>query len=414
MNKHRLISAAKDTVTQFLASRFPLKNVSSDMIASRRLNSRERHVMLDLVFRWSREIFLVEQFLMEKIPFARSFSTQEKNSLAMEIFAVDAGLLDAPLTTVELCQNFNSWVLSLGEERYLFALSPFVREHLVADHGPQAQAIAKGLLMRPAKYLAVDQRLVSSSEVQEALTKLEIQYFLHPILPSAIGIHQDINMKSLPKSLAPYVWLMDAGSQIISELINPKPHERVLDLCAGEGNKARYITMKDCHYVAIDIDGARLKKAENRLAGRNIEFIVADGRSTPFSIESFDWILLDAPCTGIGVLRRHPDLMHRISAKTLNDSQQLQRDLLDSAVNLLKPGGRLIYATCSLFRAENEQEIERILAKNSRVKPCSLFDLVGEQMKLPEPALNNNCMTLYPHIDDCDGFFFAALKKNAP
>lgn len=411
MNKKRLISTAIDAVGRFRSGPFPLKNVGQDLIKARKLNSGERKAFLDLIFRFSREINLLNKFFNEKIRFSNGMSVQERDTLALEILSESIPALFEPGGVAALYQDYEQWLVLLGDERYLLALGPLISGLLIADHQEQALAIAKGLAYRPAKYLAVDRRYLSVDVVSDALSGLGLEHFRHPILPVAIGSRHDINLKDLPKGMADHIWFMDAGSQIIAELVCPKPHEWVLDLCAGEGGKAQYITMKDCHYVALDVDESRLERAKKRLHNQKVDFVKADGRSPPFPSDHFDWILLDAPCSGTGVLRRHPDLVHRLTKAFLDKYRHLQRDLLKSAVKLLKPGGKLIYATCSLFRSENEQQIHDVLRENSQILPLSLSHLVGEHLRFSDDALYDNSLTLYPHIHDCDGFYVACLTK---
>ncbi len=411
MNNLRTITAAKDCVKQFSVRPYPLKNTASEMIAQRKLNSTERKVFSDLVFRWAREFYLFDQFIKERIKFSEGMSAQARNALAIDVFACLAELLP---TQKAMAADYLSYVSSLGDERFLFSLAPIVRAELTKDYGAKlASEIAKGLLNdRAPKYFAFDRRKITAAELVEALTQMGITSFCHPYLATAIGTYDDFAIATLPSTVRDHVWLMDAGSQIIAELITPVASDHVLDMCAGEGNKARYITMHDCHFVAADIDGARLNKAKARLATNDIQWIVADGRALPCAEESFDWILLDAPCSGTGVLRRHPDLMHRLSLSSLKQSLSLQQELIASAITLLRPDGVLIYATCSIFRSENELQIAHTLSeKNSRVMAYPLKHLVGERIKLGSDALNDSSKTLFPHIDNCDGFFFSAIKK---
>jgi 16S rRNA (cytosine967-C5)-methyltransferase len=120
---------------------------------------------------------------------------------------------------------------------------------------------------------------------------------------------------------------------------------------------------------------------------------------SPLVGQSFDWILIDAPCSGSGTLRRHPDLIYRLNKSQLISYQKLQRELLSSATKLLKPQGKLIYATCSLFNSENQQQIDGLLATNANLIPYEL------------PDLHKTSFELIPHIYDCDGFYLAALTK---
>jgi 16S rRNA C967 or C1407 C5-methylase (RsmB/RsmF family) len=405
MNQHRVLTSAIDVISHFRARRFPLRNVTNDIIKARKLNSSERKVLFDAVFDFIRESFLFNQFVEQTVKFASSMSVQQKDTLLLKVLFPDTPEHKA------LHQSYQEWLRALGRERFLQALGPFISGQLKADYAQDAVLVAEGFFRKPKKYLAIDLRSVTLEQVCSALDLAQITYVLHPMLPRAIGIDTHLDLASLPQSIAQHVWFMDAGSQIIAELINPKPDETVLDLCTGEGNKARYITMKDCFYVAADVDESRLNIAKKRLRPKNTQFVVADGRRLPFPANHFDWILLDAPCSGVGTLARQPDLAYRLDMNSLKNYVKLQRELLDAASNLLKPGGRLIYATCSLFAVENEQQIKRIIAENNQVKPLRLSDLNSGDVKIAKAELNKNSFTIFPHINDCDGFYFTVLTK---
>ncbi|HXW53794.1 MAG TPA: RsmB/NOP family class I SAM-dependent RNA methyltransferase [Myxococcota bacterium] len=405
MNYQRLFNAASDCVLRFRASAFPLKNVVSDVCKMRNLNSSERRALFDLMFRFSREIYLVDEFIRNTMRFANSMSVQQKDRLALELF------LAGPADLAKMATDYDRYVASLGEERYLLALGPMLCRALKADFPESASAIAKGFSSRPAKYLAIDRRHVAIEEVVEILARAGIKYFFCPMLATALGLYEQLDMKRVFGALCQHVWLMDAGSQIIAELIRPKSSDQVLDMCAGEGNKAHYITMRACHYTAMDIDQRRLNKAKLRLEGRNINFICGDARATSFKPESFDWILLDAPCSGVGTLRRNYDLVHRLHLDDITRYVNLQRQLLESAVHLLKPQGKLIYATCSWLRVENEQQIDWALKENSQIKSFALNDLVVDLPKISADALDKNTLSLFPNIHNCDGFYAAGLTK---
>ncbi len=411
MNYQRLFDAASDCVARFRGSAFPLKNVANDVIKARNLNSTERKVFLDLVFRFSREINLMYDFMRRTMQYSGSMTVQQKDRLAIELFLVKSENLTKTAALVNMANEYEAFVAALGDDRYLLALGPHVSRVLLADYPESASMIAKGFYEKSPKYLAIDRRYVSVSRICEILDQAGLKYFKHPMLSSAIGLYERIDLSSFPKEFTEHVWFMDAGSQIVAELIKPKPSDKVLDMCAGEGGKAQYITMNDCHYTAMDIDQKRLNKAKKRLIGRNVLLICADGKTPPFQPESFDWILLDAPCSGFGTLRRNYDLVHRLSDDTIKKYVSLERQLLKSAAQLLKPGGKLIYATCSLLKIENEQQIEWILNENSQIKPLRLIDLVVDYPKISVDALTKNSLSLFPNIHNCDGFYMAALTK---
>jgi 16S rRNA C967 or C1407 C5-methylase (RsmB/RsmF family) len=408
MNRNRLINAAKDCVAQFRVTGFPLKNVARDIIQTRKLNSSERKLLLDLVFTFAREVNLVDSFIEQTYPFANAMTKQQRENYAIDLLAAKEAILDHQNNNVST-DEYQAWLKDLGEKRYFLSLGPLIGNILHADYPREAYVIAEGLYQRAIKYLAIDQKKISIERVKEAVVQQKIPYFEHHILPTALGVFE-INISSLPDEIRRHIWLMDAGSQIIAELIKPKPEDKVLDMCAGEGIKARYIAQNACHYTAVDVDGGRLLRAQKNI--KNAKFICDDAVTVQLPSDHFDWILLDAPCSGIGVLRRHYDLVHRFTHDNLKKYTELQWQLLMRAVYLLKPGGKIIYATCSLFKAENEQQIHRLLQQNSQVKSLKLADLVGENLRINAQLLDKNCLTFFPHIDNCDGFFCAALSKH--
>lgn len=414
MNQQRILSAALDCISRFKSSKHPLKNVANDVIAARTLNSSERKLLFALVFAWARQSFLLADFLKGSMRFYKGLSEQDKDRIALQLIAVlIAGFFDADLELKAIAKDYEAYLETLGDKRFLIAVGEFIASELKASFGDQAQAVAKGLFEPPQKWLAFDKRKITKSELCDELQKLKIPYFSHAIATWAIGIKGDFSKEQLPKAMRDHVWFMDAGSQVVAELVKPLSHERVLDMCVGEGGKAQYITMNPCSFVALDINGNRLKIAKKRLSNPSIQFIEGDA-TTAFFSEPFDWILLDAPCSGSGTLRRHPDLIYRLNAADLAHYQQLQYVLLQKAITLLAPKGKLIYATCSLFASENKQQIDRLLAQNKELIAEVLgTEILDGQIKLSKNAQNSNSLELIPHIHDCDGFFAVVITKSS-
>ncbi len=215
-------------------------------------------------------------------------------------------------------------------------------------------------------------------------------------------------------------WLQvqDEASQLVSYLVSPKPGERILDACAGVGGKTTHLAqlMRNTGRIyAMDVLPWRLKRLEEnarRLGVTNIEVITGDATK---SIETlggnfFDRILIDAPCTGTGVIRRHPDIKWARSPEDLIRVPEKQLLLLKSLAPLLKRGGVMVYATCSLEPEENEDVIRRFLEEVSgfvvedarKALPQTAHELVGE----------DGFLHTYPHRHGLDGFFAARLRKN--
>ncbi len=212
--------------------------------------------------------------------------------------------------------------------------------------------------------------------------------------------------------------IQDEGSQLVSHLVGATPGMRVVDWCAGAGGKtlAMAMTMDNKgQIVACDVSEKRLEGAIKRLrrAGvHNVErHLIAEGdKWVKRRAEKFDRVLVDAPCTGTGTWRRNPDGRLRLSETDLAELLPKQAAILDTAERLVRPGGRLIYATCSLLHAENEAQIEAFRTRNTgyRLVPMS------EAWTLPgAPPCADPYLLLTPRRHGTDGFFAAVLEKAA-
>jgi 16S rRNA (cytosine967-C5)-methyltransferase len=182
----------------------------------------------------------------------------------------------------------------------------------------------------------------------------------------------------------------------------------VLDLCAAPGGKTLQLAARGCHVTALDVSDHRLERVRENLArtGLTAELVAADAlRWEPDAL--FDHILIDAPCSATGIFRRHPDVLHLKGNTDLAPVTLLQAALLRRAAAWLKPGGRLIYATCSLFPQEGERIAERVIAGLPR-------EMV-EASELPaglKPAADGWVRTLPGQVEGgIDGFFIARFRK---
>ena len=215
-------------------------------------------------------------------------------------------------------------------------------------------------------------------------------------------------------------WVQDAAASLPVHLLKPKPTMRIADLCAAPGGKTAQLALAGASVVAVDISKTRLKMLEANLArlGLAAETVHADA-ATWAPEEKFDAVLLDAPCSSTGTIRRHPDIPYLKSAKDIEELAGLQERLLDNAVALLKPGGKLVYSTCSLELEEGEAQIASLLARNRSVSvdPLAPGDVFGEADWIQSPGL----LRTFPYQLDLgtpewsgmDGFFAARLTLAA-
>ncbi|MBX6422420.1 16S rRNA (cytosine(967)-C(5))-methyltransferase RsmB [Thermosulfurimonas sp. F29] len=214
-------------------------------------------------------------------------------------------------------------------------------------------------------------------------------------------------------------WLQvqDEASQLVSYLVSPRPGERVLDACAGVGGKTTHLaqlmrnTGRIYAYDLYDWRLERLRENAARLGVNNVETVTGDVLRSVRTLGGnfFDRILVDAPCTGTGVIRRHPDIKWARRPEDLVEVPKKQLALLEGLVEVLKPGGVLVYATCSLEPEENEEVVAQFLSSHSE------FEIEDPRKVLPEPARDlvdeNGFLHTYPHRHGLDGFFGVRLRK---
>lgn len=217
----------------------------------------------------------------------------------------------------------------------------------------------------------------------------------------AIVLERPVPIESLPGFGAGEVSVQDAGAQLAAPLLDVSPGMRVLDACAAPGGKAGHILeLADCELTALDNDPARVPRISDNLTrlGFSARVVCADCCSPASWSDGglFDRILLDAPCTASGVVKRHPDIKWLRRESDIAALAAVQGRMLDALWQQLAPGGRLLYATCSVFPQENAQTIESFLARSAGARRLPLAELEAGQL-LPDAR----------H----DGFFYALLER---
>jgi 16S rRNA (cytosine967-C5)-methyltransferase len=231
--------------------------------------------------------------------------------------------------------------------------------------------------------------------------------------PGAVTLRQPVGVYDLPGFDAGRVSVQDAGAQLAAALLDVRDGERVLDACAAPGGKSGALLQTAAiELSAVDSDGARMARLERNLARLRCtaRVYVADLRQEPrwWDAQAFDAVLLDAPCSAVGVIRRHPDIKLLRRASDIGPLAEMQLQLLGRCWQLLKPGGRLVYCTCSVLQEENSQVIERFLA-------ASDARIAVPPPHVMLPADIRRCalgLQLLPGGDaGADGFYYACLTR---
>lgn len=209
--------------------------------------------------------------------------------------------------------------------------------------------------------------------------------------------------------------VQDIAAQLAAQILAPQHNEKILDACAAPGGKTMHLfeIAPDVKVVAIDQDAQRLKRVEEnalRLLSssqqQNLKIVCAsaDDLAAWWNGEQFDKILLDAPCSATGVIRRHPDIKHLRQERDFSMLTAIQSNILMALWKTLKPGGQLLYATCSIMPEENEKMIQAFLEKQVDASEIPLPFSVGIQVK-------HGCQ-IFPGMSTMDGFYYCLLKKN--
>jgi 16S rRNA (cytosine967-C5)-methyltransferase len=246
---------------------------------------------------------------------------------------------------------------------------------------------------------------------------------ISPFAVIASKRHNLFNLKSFKDGLFE---VQDEGSQLISILLNAKPNAKVLDACAGAGGKTLHIAamMKGKGDIfAFDTDSFRLANIHKRIQRsglQNIRVLDTPEKFDYFKQRNFgkvDYLLIDAPCSGIGTLRRSPDIKLRTSPDLVREMNTKQTEILNTFADYLKPAGRLLYATCSILKSENDDIIDAFLATHPDFVLKPISDVLNEMKvdfditKLKAAFGNEKVLRLYPYQFETDGFFAAVLEK---
>lgn len=247
-----------------------------------------------------------------------------------------------------------------------------------------------------------------------------LNYYGIPTPHSPIGVRLKKRLPVFTLDLFKNGWfeMQDEGSQMVAQIINAQPGEKVIDFCAGAGGKTLAIAAKmenKGRLLAWDVNEKRLNQIKKRLARAGVDNVllhVLESTTDPFikrHKDSADWVLVDAPCSGSGTWRRNPDLKWRLTPEDLTEVKALQHDILRSAARTVKSGGRLIYATCSLFDEENQTQAKSFLVDHPEFTVEPLPQIWNKLIHRHEGL--GECLRLTPYNHGTDGFFAIMFKR---
>ena len=299
-------------------------------------------------------------------------------------------------------------------------LPPWLAEALEAQLGEDFWPLVDSLQHTAGLDVRVNTLQAKRADVQAELEKNGIAVMPTPFSPWGLRMNAKPNLSKLTLFEKGVIEVQDEGSQLLALLLNAKRGEMVADFCAGAGGKTLALgaAMRNTgRLYAFDTSAHRLEAMKPRLARSGLSNIhpVAIAHERDDRIKrlrgKMDRVLVDAPCTGLGTLRRNPDLKWRQTPEAVAELTVKQAAILASAARLLKPGGRLVYATCSLLPAENEEIAQAFSAAHPNFKPLLVKDLLTDfEVSQPENLCTPDglYLRLWPHRHGTDGFFAAA------
>lgn len=275
----------------------------------------------------------------------------------------------------------------------------------------QAEAIFNANNLQPPMYLRCNQRQVSRQDYLQQLAAADMAATPGPLSENSVLLERPVDVTALPGFDEGAVSVQDEAAQLAAHLLGAQPGERILDACSAPGGKTCHILELEPEIeelVACDIDGERLQRVEENLERLELQasICVADASSPPteWAPQSFDRILVDAPCSGTGVIRRHPDIKLLRRASDIENMATLQLLILQQLWPLLKSGGRLLYVTCSILPAENSAVIKKFLEDNTDASAADANPGWGESC--------NPGQQLLPAENGPDGLYFVMLEKS--
>jgi 16S rRNA (cytosine967-C5)-methyltransferase len=422
MHPKALLDACAELVRLTLQFEHPADAVVSRYFRDHRsLGPRERATLAETAYTVLRKKLLFEQL-------ARSGSGPRERRLAILGFHgprdfLKSALSDAEKVWLDQCDAVPAADLL---EPHRHNLPEWLVQPLKRQVGDGFWTLAESLAQPAPLDLRVNDLNAKRADVQKELAKAGIPAVPTPYSPWGLRVDGKPPLTKLDAFVRGAIEVQDEGSQLLALLLQPRRGEMVVDFCAGAGGKTLAIgaAMRSTgRLYAFDVSAHRLDALKPRLARSGLSNVhpaaIAHERDERIKrlAGKIDRVLVDAPCSGLGTLRRNPDLKWRQSPQAVQELVAKQNAILQSAARLLKPGGRLVYATCSILPEENEGIADAFTAAHSDFVAEDVGALL-EQLKVQDAAslcsggaTNTGYLRLWPHLHQTDGFFAAVWTR---
>jgi 16S rRNA (cytosine967-C5)-methyltransferase len=381
--------------------------------ANRKLGARDRALIADAVFAYLRRMRSLEALA----------ETRDSQKLALAVLVREMGRSLRDLAPA-LSASDDIWLRAFKSRMHnplppavAHDLPDWLWDKLGEAYGDEARSRLAHAWLSPAPMdLRVNPMKIARDAAIAGLTAEGFDATATPYSPLGIRVHGRPSLE--PWIADGRVEVQDEGSQLVGFAVAPRRNDMVVDFCAGAGGKTLLLgalMRSQGRLYAFDVRSARLAKLAPRLARSGLSNVhpqllesERDAKVKRLAAK-IDRVLVDAPCTGFGTLRRNPDLKWRQPSSAVAELQARQLAILTAASTLVKPGGRLVYATCSVLPDENERVVERFLSENSEF---SIGNASDELARAGIAIDTGETLKLLPHVHHCDGFFAAVLTRS--
>ena len=394
IHQHLVDEIVQSLIEIFSDGRHADKIVEKNLKFQKKWGARDRRFYAESVYecvRWWRKLWVLNG---QDPNFAR-----EAIQNLWAVWAYEKGWLDHP-------KEWNVSPFRIEERKEILKKSSRAIRESIPDWmdemgqtqlGSRWEAVLASLNQPAPVDLRVNTLKCDLRKLQTTLFEEEIETVEVPTSPFGLALKERKNVFITKAFLSGYFEVQDRASQLVAPLLDPQPGERVADACAGAGGKTLHLAalMKNKGKIlALDIHEWKLKELKERTRRAGVDIVetraIDSSKVIKRLADSFDRVLLDVPCSGMGVLRRNPDSKWKLSLEEIQKMQDLQKEILSSYSKLVRPGGILVYATCSLLPSENQMQVASFLNEN--------WKLLQEIIVLPDEGRG-------------DGFFAAKIQR---
>lgn len=368
-------------------------------------------IKLNKISKWVKIILrmgIYQIVFLDKIP--KSAAVNESVNLCKKYGYKSVNFVNAILRKVEKSDYEELKQIEDDVDRIsmLYSMPKWIVEKLIHQYGvSKTEEICKYSNSKPKTTIRVNTLKIGRQELERKLQEREIVYEPSE-MPDFLFLKNVKNIANLDLFQNGFFTIQDEGAGQIGYILNPKPGEKVLDACSAPGGKTTHlaeIMENKGEIIAWDLHRNRVQLVEENAKRLGIQIIHTEEKDALISdtryYEAFDKILLDVPCMGIGVLKRKPDIKWQKEEEDIVEIQKVQENILKLCIQYLKPGGEVVYSTCSILKEENEEVIQKLMThqKMERNGQANRFEIVEQKNILPDK--------------NTDGFFVCKIRKNS-